>query len=511
MDGQKLLRGRYRLIRPLGSGGYGELFLAQDEELGRQVALKRLRADIFSPRIKARFEQEARLMAALNHPNIAEIYDLFEDAGQLYLVMAYCAHGSLKEFIGRAGALNIAEVIAIGKSVSRALAAAHEKGIIHRDVKPANILLSPLPGGGGVEVKLSDFGIAQAPQGGDGLTREGDLLGTPPYWAPEQVKGRAELRTDVYALGALLYGLLAGRHYLDLQGADELEQQRRILRETPASLRDIRDDVPPWLDEVIMQALQKEPGQRPSAAAFYYLLESEGRQAQADPGSPRVESAVMTLPSPSSSAWTQALVGALTAALVTVVLTLAYLNWSPVGALPLPANIPENLFPAESSDLITGMVKSDVGPVNVRAAPNMQAQVVTRLADGVSVTLHAQSQDGEWLLLRVDDVEGWMNEAYLARDEGASLPVLDNRPGPESPAAVAAEPTLPAMVYVGSTAPTEGLRLRQNPTLEATVIALLPDGTAVTLHELSQDGQWARVTTDRAEGWVSAQYLYDTP
>lgn len=512
MDERSLLHGRYRIIQPLGSGGYGELFLAQDEELRRQVAIKRLRADLFSPHIKARFEQEARLMAALNHPNIAEIYDLFEDGGQLYLVMAYCAHGSLKEFVSRAGALTVAEVIAIGKSVSRALAAAHEKGIIHRDVKPANILLSPIPGGNGVEVKLSDFGIAQAPHGSNGLTREGDLLGTPPYWAPEQVQGRAELRTDVYALGVLLYGLLAGRHYLDLHGVDDLEKKRRILSEAPTSLTDIRDDVPLWLDYLIMQALQKEPGQRPSAAAFYYLLESEGQNAQANPASPRVDSAVMALYTPQASPlWMQVLVGAFTAVLVTLLLTLAYLNWSPAGTQSLPVNAPEDLFSVTSDELITGTVKSDVGPVNVRAAPDLQSEVVAQLADGTTITLYAQSRDGEWFFLHARDVEGWMNGTYLVAAGIPSLPFVDSPSQLILQPLVAAEPTLPATVYVGKTAPTDGLRLRQSPTLEAAVVALLPDGTAVTLYELSADGEWARIATDQEEGWVSTQYLYDTP
>lgn len=533
MAEQALLRDRYRLIRLLGSGGYGDVFLALDKELQRQVTIKRLRAEIFSPRVKARFEQEARLMAALNHPNIAEIYDLFEETGQLYLVMAYCAQGSLKEFVERAGALTVAEIVAIGKSISRALAAAHEKGIIHRDIKPANILLSPIPGGGGVEVKLSDFGIAQAPQGGDGLTREGDMLGTPPYWAPEQVKGQAELRTDVYALGVLLYGLLAGRHYLDLQGADDLEKQRRIMTEMPAPLTSIRPDVPAWLEQVIMQTLQKDPRQRPSAAALYYLLESQGKSPEADPGSPRVDTSSNMVWPAKRPFWSQAALGAITSAVVTLLLVLAYLNWPSASAAPMPGYMPENLFPSSTEVVITGTVRSAVGPVNVRVAPDISSRVIAQLADGTVISLSAQAGDGQWLFFRAGDVEGWMNGSYVVTEGLQELPLVANPPDvvpatppttpvvdtPRLPTAgllpepeivpVTTEPTI--TVFVAGTAPADGLRLRQLPTMEGLILAVLPEGTAVLLKSFSADGEWAQVTTDWGSGWVYAMYLADTP
>jgi serine/threonine protein kinase len=172
------LQERYQIRQTLGAGGYGEVFLAHDQQLERLVAVKRLRSPYFSPQINARFQQEALIMARIKHPHILAIYDVFESDGRLCLVMEYSETGSLKKFLEGNGRLTVTETVELGKSLASGLDAAHRQGIIHRDVKPGNVLL--LPAGDGLLAKLADFGIAHSPNRDEELTQTGDLLGTPP-------------------------------------------------------------------------------------------------------------------------------------------------------------------------------------------------------------------------------------------------------------------------------------------------------------------------------------------
>src|SRR5580700_7232702 len=212
--------GSYEITGAIGAGGMGEVYQAHDTKLGRDVAIKVLpEAFAHDPERLSRFQREAKMLASLNHPNIATIYGLEQSNGTSYLVMELVPGDTLAQRIKRDGAVPIEEALAIAKQIAEAVEAAHEKGIIHRDLKPPNVKLTPEG-----KVKVLDFGLAKAFASDGGLdlsnaptltamgTEEGRILGTPAYMSPEQARGKSvDKRTDVWAFGCVLYILLTGR------------------------------------------------------------------------------------------------------------------------------------------------------------------------------------------------------------------------------------------------------------------------------------------------------------
>jgi serine/threonine protein kinase len=219
---QQLLE--YRIVRQLGQGGFGAVYLAHDTLLDRPVAIKELTITKQTDEgAFKRFMQEARTAGGLNHPNIVTIYALKVEGPNVYPVMEYVGGGSLRSLLEKQGKLDIEQAVRIAIDVCEGLAAVHAKGIVHRDIKPENILLTE-----DGRAKVSDFGIAHVPrgEGGTSLTQAGFQPGTLVYMSPEQVLGKpVDARSDVYQVGELLYEMLAGRHYIDLA---EIERQRGI-------------------------------------------------------------------------------------------------------------------------------------------------------------------------------------------------------------------------------------------------------------------------------------------
>jgi eukaryotic-like serine/threonine-protein kinase len=252
----RVLAGRYRLDRHLASGGMAEVWEATDEVLDRRVAVKLLHGHLADdPALRARFHHEAVAAARLVHPAIVAIYDTCDDPGAEAIVMELVRGRTLREFLDERGRLEPVEVVHIGAEVASALACAHRAGIIHRDVKPANILLSD-----DGRVLVTDFGIAKVLDEPD-LTRTSQLLGTVKYLAPEQVEsGPVDARTDVYALGAVLYEALCGEapFRADTQAALALA---RLTRD-PQPPHDVVVGVPPALEAAVMRALARRPEER---------------------------------------------------------------------------------------------------------------------------------------------------------------------------------------------------------------------------------------------------------
>jgi serine/threonine-protein kinase len=251
------LGGRYRLQERIGVGGMGEVWRGTDEVLGRTVAVKvMLPAFLSDTGFVKRFRGEARTMANLSHPGVVDVYDYHSDSSVAFLVMEYVEGESLSAALHRVGRLTASRTLSLVAQAADALQAAHDKGIVHRDVKPANLMVRP----DGTLV-LTDFGIARSELVGQ-LTATGAVLGTAGYLSPEQAEGRgATAASDVYALGVVAYQCLAGRR--PFEGDNPVEVAIRHLQEPPPPLP---ADTPPAARDIVMRALTKDPAHRwPSA------------------------------------------------------------------------------------------------------------------------------------------------------------------------------------------------------------------------------------------------------
>jgi serine/threonine-protein kinase len=258
--GDRRIAGRYRLIRPIASGGMARVWEADDEVLTRSVAVKLLHPHLAADdSFVARFRAEAISAARLTHPAIVSIYDTWSGDGAEAIVMELVAGTTLRHLIEARAPLPVDEAVVIADHVATALEAAHQAGIVHRDIKPANVLLSS-----DGRVLVTDFGIAKAAEGAD-LTGDGTMLGTAKYLAPEQVEGTSvDGRTDLYALGVVLYEMVCGQppFRADTDAATALARLHRD-PEPPSSLQ---PDIPAWLERVILDCLQRDPDRRPATA-----------------------------------------------------------------------------------------------------------------------------------------------------------------------------------------------------------------------------------------------------
>lgn len=278
----KLIKGRYRVVKKLGEGGMGTVYLAEQVAISRKVALKILHPDYArDEEFLRRFRQEARLAASLNHRNVVTVFDFDQaDDGSLYIVMEYVDGRSLSEVI-RNNPMDISGALQLGIQIADGLGAAHRAGVIHRDIKPENIMVVEA----GKEIKLMDFGIARLRDSAAGtrLTRSGMIMGTPAYMAPEQIEGGdVSERTDIYAFGIVLYEMLTGRvpFTATTPGAILIKH----LNEPPVPLRKVRKEIPPSVEGIVSQALQKIPEKRlRSMEAVVEALKKAQQEAERHP------------------------------------------------------------------------------------------------------------------------------------------------------------------------------------------------------------------------------------
>ncbi|MFL5959536.1 MAG: protein kinase domain-containing protein [Gaiellaceae bacterium] len=259
-----LIAERYELEELVGSGGMSTVFRARDVQLDRRVALKILHQRyVDDAEYVERFRREARAVAQLSHPNIVTVIDRGQDDGRQYIVFEHVDGENLKELVQRTGRLPVRRALELALAVADGLAFAHERGLVHRDVKPQNILLSREG-----EVKVTDFGIARSLHVEHGVTQTGTVLGTGEYLAPEQASGKpVSPATDVYSLGVVLWELLAGE--VPFSGENFVAVAMRHINEPLPSLRERRPEVSPRLAVVVERALAKHPERRfPSMAAL---------------------------------------------------------------------------------------------------------------------------------------------------------------------------------------------------------------------------------------------------
>ena len=308
--------GTYEILAPLGAGGMGEVYRAHDSKLRRDVAIKVLpTAFVHDPERLSRFQREARMLASLNHPNIATIYGLEYSDGVHYLAMELVPGQTLAEKVS-AGPLRIAEALAIASQIAEALEAAHEKGVIHRDLKPANVKVTPEG-----NVKVLDFGLAKAFANDGGLdlsqsptltgmaSEEGRILGTPAYMSPEQARGKpVDKRTDIWAFGCVLYELLAGRQAFR---GDTLTDTLAAILEREPDWQSLPATVPPSIRALLRRCLQKDLNRRARDAGDM-RIEIEETLA-----SPSTGPAIAV---PAAKRWTQALLWGLTSSIAVATL-----------------------------------------------------------------------------------------------------------------------------------------------------------------------------------------------
>lgn len=265
--------GRYEILRPLGRGAMGIVYLALDPQIDRTIALKTIRFDdaggsFNRDEAKARFLKEARISGRLQHPNIVTVFDVGDDQGTLYLAMEYVSGGSLSQKLGIPGALSVSDRVRIVAEVADALAHAHERGVIHRDIKPANIMITTH----GL-AKLMDFGIAKSTIDMQ-LTRPGTTMGSMYYMSPEQVRGDGvDARSDIYSFGVTLYEMVTGKKPFDSETSFSVLNAH--VNEAPTPPVQMNPELPKALNDIVLCAMAKNPADRfQSAEEFRNALKA---------------------------------------------------------------------------------------------------------------------------------------------------------------------------------------------------------------------------------------------
>ena len=268
---QKILNNRYELEQKIGEGGMARVYRGRDLRLNRRIAVKVLHSHYASdPGFLQRFHHEAQAAANLRHPNIVDVYDVGLDGDVHYIVMEYVDGSDLKALLARGGPLPIDQAVAIAEAVASGLSAAHRVGLVHRDIKPQNIIVGP-----GGQVKITDFGIAKSALS-TAMTETGVTFGTADYISPEQARGQpATPRSDIYSLGVTLYEMLTGR--LPFSGESSIAVAMQHVGEEPPPLRMLNPRIPPALEALTLRAMSKDPDARPATAQEFVRLLSSWR------------------------------------------------------------------------------------------------------------------------------------------------------------------------------------------------------------------------------------------
>jgi tRNA A-37 threonylcarbamoyl transferase component Bud32 len=280
----------YRVLQRIGQGGMGIVFRAEDIRLDRVVALKVMQPHLASDaKARERFMREARAMAALKNDHVVTVYEVGRAGDLPFLAMEFLEGEALDSWQKKVGRLPLAQVVRIGREAALGLAAAHARGLVHRDVKPSNLWLEAPTG----RVKILDFGLARLSSEAGQLSQVGLIVGTPAFMAPEQARGEAvDYRADLFSLGCVLYWLCTCR--LPFQGTDLLSTLTALATHDPEPPQIMAGDVPPALSDLIMELLHKDPGRRPvSSQAVVDVLAVTRRDLRGDPGEPDWAEAIL--------------------------------------------------------------------------------------------------------------------------------------------------------------------------------------------------------------------------
>ncbi|HEU4542124.1 MAG TPA: serine/threonine-protein kinase [Jiangellaceae bacterium] len=434
-----MLTERYELAELMGSGGMAEVHAAYDHVLRRRVAVKIIHvAQLRDPVSRERFIHEGRVAAGLQHPNTVAIFDVGEDAGRPFIVMELLDGQNLADRIWTHGRLTVDEVVPIIAGILAGLEAAHSRGLVHRDVKPSNILL---PFGGGV--KLVDFGVATlVADSSTQLTTGDELLGTPRYLAPERVSGqRATPASDIYSLGAVLYECLSGRppFVADTPVAVAVAHQREPIR----PLGDVAPDVPQGIAAVAERALAKDPAERfGSAAEMRAALLGAPAVAEADPPMATLSGMTQRLPvQPVRRRWLPVAVGLLAVAVFGIAAVFLLTRGDdPGGTANQPAaeadagsaGSEQETEPPPDGDEADREPADLDGLIATVAAADQTGEKTDSLLDKLR-ELSANPDDGEARKL-IEEVGKWTAEGELDPDLGhAAIGILEEQSRPSDP------------------------------------------------------------------------------
>jgi serine/threonine-protein kinase len=367
--------GRYRLVEHIAEGAMGNVYVAENVAINLRVAVKILKPDLLAnPEFRIRFQQEAQAVAAIDHPNVVRFLDLVVGV-PTFLVMEHVAGETLAATLKRERRLPVPRAVAIAASLCRGLAAAHASGVIHRDLKPHNIIVGRNAAGDETP-KIIDFGLAKVmaaePNKGK-LTRLGQIVGTPEYMAPEQIGGKTvDARTDVYALGCVLFEMIAGRTPFPGHDGDVQVLYRQVNEDAPPV--DAFAPAPPAVVQALMRALAKEPeGRYPSMVAMATALErSIERSNRQTDLTGRVITAITTAAPPSPRRWLAPAVAAALAAVAGVAIGLVAARGHAAGKKPAgPAGVPVlvGTTPEGASVTVDGRAFPGVTPLSIPLAP----------------------------------------------------------------------------------------------------------------------------------------------
>ena len=383
--------GGYRIESLLGRGGMGTVYLATHERLGRKVALKLIASELAHDEdFRVRFLRESQLAASLDHPNVIPIYDADEIDGVLYLAMRYVSGPSLQALIRERGSLSPAETLRIADQIGGALDAAHRAGLVHRDVKPANILVAEPDD----HAYLCDFGLAKQTSSKE-MTQAGSFLGTVDYCSPEQIEGRPlDGRADVYSLGCVLFHGLTGQP--PYMRETEFAVLQAHLADPPPSLSSVRPDLPSSLDGVIATAMAKDPEARyPTAAAladgFRQALAGLAAPTVGAPAEPvtRVEATRVVTPTRRLAGYRRWLVAAAILMVAAAAIVAAVITLRDSGT-PKPKAAPANLRPfvdrienvlQQSTEGRKEIANALTAGFNCSVSPGRAAQQIASVAD----------------------------------------------------------------------------------------------------------------------------------
>lgn len=405
-----LLGGRYRLARPLGRGGMSDVHVARDELLDRDVAVKLVRADrVDGAGGVDRLEREARATARLSHPNVVVVHDVLREGDDAAIVMELVPDGTLADRLRTDGPLDWPEAIRVIGEVAAGLGAAHAAGLVHRDVKPSNVLLGPGP-----RVRVADFGIAA----GGTSTETTTVRGSIPYLAPEQARGEpTDPRTDVYALGCVLYEVLTGRPPFDGDtGAATVGQH---LHRPPPRPADVVPGLPVALDTIVGRMLAKDPKDRPAdmTSVALALDEVARRGGDATAVLPPAPTEPIAAPATRRPSWRPA-------AAAVAVLGLAALAWQVAG--PEPSTSTEAPPPAAATTASPSpTATTDPSPSPTPTATSERPTTVVEATSAFRRVLVAGREAGEASAKAVDELDERVSEIVRKADEGKGGDVRD--------------------------------------------------------------------------------------